>query len=249
MLLSPDAAFSIKQMVWSMMFTSNWFVVSYMMLLLVAPIIEKSLKGTSTRQQGYWLLLLTIFNLYFGYWLGWVNDNGYNVVQFIWLYYVSRYLRVTRGSSWNLTLRNKGLLVYAMGTLLLAFFFVGASYIGHNFDTIRWFSYNNPLLMVSCIGLFAWFSNLTIKSKRVNVIATSMFGVFLLHTTPYVIPFRNEMTSVVFQEYSYFGLFVEVILIMIVCCGISLVLNKVTKPVIATAVGLIEKKRSCLESK
>lgn len=239
MMLSPEAIFCIKHMIQSMRFTSNWFVVSYMMLLLVAPIIEKSLENTSTRQQSYWLLLLTVFNLYFGYCLGKVNDNGYNVVQFVWIYYVSRYLRETKDRKWNQYLCKNGLIVYVIGTLLLAFVFIGASSMGYSIDAIRWFSYNNPLLMVSCIGLFAWFSNLKFKSRIVNIVATAMFGVFLLHTTPYVIPFRNEVTSVLFYQTGYVGIICEALLIIIVCGIIAVLINKVNKFVVNHIVSLI----------
>lgn len=242
MVLSPVTAFNVKHMILSMMFTSNWFVVSYMMLLLVTPIIEKSLEGTRTKQQGYWLLYLTVFNLYFGYWLGKVNDNGYNVVQFVWLYYVSRYLRMTTGSKLNQYLCRNGLLVYVIGTLLLALVFIGASYIGHTLDTMRWFSYNNPLLMVSCIGLFAWFSHLTVTSRMINMIATGMFGVFLLHTTPYVIPFRNEVTSAVFDHVGYVGIISESLLIMVGCGIVAVLINKVNKPAVNRVVSVIQSK-------
>ncbi len=233
---------NIKELIVSMMFITNWFVVSYMMLLLLAPIIEKSLQNASATEMGYWLLLLTIFNLVFGYWLGKVNDNGYNAVQFIWLYYIARFLRITQQEAWNKKLQKYGLWIWIGATLMLAFVFIGMSYMGHTLDTLRWFSYNNPFLMLACIGLFMWISRLKMQSKIVNVIATGMFGVFLLHTTPFVIPFRNQVTSAVFHNYFYFGIFVEAILIMIVCCGISLVLNRVTKPLISTAIGVIDNK-------
>lgn len=223
---------NIKELIVSMMFITNWFVVSYIMLLLVVPIIEKSLQNASAKELGYWLLLLTIFNLVFGYWLGKVNDNGYNVVQFIWLYYLARFLRITQGKTWNKRLQKYGLWIWIGATLMLAFVFIGMSYMGHTLDTLRWFSYNNPFLMLACIGLFMWISRLKMQSKIVNVIATGMFGVFLLHTTPFVIPFRNEVTSLIFADYSYTGILMFSFVIMAVCCAIALLLNKITKPII-----------------
>lgn len=232
---------NIKELIVSMMFITNWFVVSYIMLLLVVPIIEKSLQNASAKELGYWLLLLTIFNLVFGYWLGKVNDNGYNVVQFIWLYYLARFLRITQGKTWNKRLQKYGLWIWIGATLMLAFVFIGMSYMGHTLDTLRWFSYNNPFLMVACIGLFMWVSRLSLQSKIINVIATGMFGVFLLHTTPFVISYRNEVTSLTFTYYSYVGILIEALVIMVVCCTIALLLNKITKPIIGYIVDKSEK--------
>lgn len=121
-------------------------------------------------------------------------------------------------------------------TLMLAFVFIGMSYVGHVIETLRWFSYNNPFLMVACIGLFMWISRLSLQSKIINIIATGMFGVFLLHTTPFVIPFRNEVTSQIFADYSYAGILIEACVIMAVSCVISLLLNKITKPIIGYVV-------------
>ncbi len=232
LLLLSNHPLNMKELIISMMFTTNWFVVSYIMLLLIAPIMEKSLQTATIKEQTYWMVFLTIFNLVFGYWLGKVNDNGYNAIQFVWLYYIARYLRVTQNETWNQKLQHHGLCIWLSATLMLAFIFIGLSCIGYTIDTLRWFSYNNPLLMIACIGLFLWISHLKLKSNMVNVVATGMFGVFLLHTTPFVIPFRNEVTAQIFADYSYFGILVESIAIMVVCCVIALTFNQITKPVI-----------------
>lgn len=230
LLLLSNHAFNLKELVISMIFTKNWFVVAYMMLLLLAPIIEKSLVDVNIRQLSYWLFLLTVFNLFFGYYLGVVNNNGYNVVHFVWLYYIARCLRLSRDNKWSIKLQFHGIWIYAVLSLLLAFIYILASYYNHSIGAMRWFSYNNPILLASSISFFMWFSQYIFTSKVINILATGMFGVFLLHTTPYLIPFRNEVTNDIFIEYSYWGIMVEVVTIMIVCGIISIVINKVTNP-------------------
>ena len=232
LILLSDGPFSVKEFFHSMMFTTNWFVVSYMMLLLVAPLIEYTLKGCSILQLKIWLILLTIFNLVFGYVLGWVNKDGYNVVQFVWLYYIARYLKLTIDRYWNCKLRDWGFAIYICMSVILAIVFVLINYLGYFINTIRWFSYNNPILILSCVGLFMWLSRFSFKNKLINIVATGVFGIFLLHTTPAVIPFRNAVSSVIFSNYSYWGILVETLAIMFFGCVISLLLNNVNWPII-----------------
>lgn len=226
LVLFSDRLFAPKEMIISMMFTKNWFVVAYMMLLLVSPMIEKSLDGISSKQLLYWLMLLTVFNLYFGFYLGKVNDNGYNVVHFVWLYYIGRYFRMSKDNCWNLLMQKNVFWIYTGSALAIAFIFIFMSKIGHPIATIKWFAYNNPLLMLSSIGLFLWISQLTVKSRLINILATCVFGVFLLHTTPYVIPLRNEITSIVYKQFGYSGIFVEVLILFVALCVITIGINK-----------------------
>ena len=168
------------------------------------------------------------------FWLfgGKVNNNGYNVVHFAWLYYIARYLRMTKDERWNKQMQKAGLWIYFGNSLLMALVFIFMSNVGHPIASMKWFSYNNPLLMLSAIGFFIWISQFKFKSHLINLIATGMFGVFLLHTTPYVIPFRNNVTSVVYSQMGYSGILVEILVLLVVLTIISIVVNKINAPLI-----------------
>lgn len=232
LLLLSVHPFNIKEFIASMMFYKNWFVVSYMMLLLTVPIIETSLRYASLQQQKHWLILLFLFNFVFGYIMGWVNADGYNAIQFVWLYYIARYLRLTKDKEWNMWLSRNGLWIYAACSLGLASCFIFASNIGCAQNTLRWFSYNNILVVMASIGVFMWISDVDIQNKYINLIASGMFGVFLIHTTPYIIPFRNAITYNIFEEYAYWGIFVEACVILVAGFFIAIVVNKISSPII-----------------
>lgn len=232
LVLFTDKTFVIIEFVKSGFFTQNWFVVAYIMLLLIAPIIEVSLKHVSQSQLLVWILLLSIFNLYFGYYLGNINSNGYNVIQFVWLYYIARFLRLSIGSKWQNRLSHYGIYIYVLSSALLASIFIGASRMGYTINSIRWFSYNNPILMLAAISLFMWVSKMSFKSNIVNLIATGVFGVFLLHTTPYVQPYRNVFTYDIYSMYGYSGIIIESIILFVILCVISIWVNKMNRPII-----------------
>lgn len=214
-----------KEMVLSSFFTKNWFVVSYMMLLFSAPIIEASLKDANNNTLLVWLVFLTILNLYFGYYLKQVNTNGYNYIQFIWLYYIARYLKMSKSEKWYQISIRYSILSYVIFSMLLAAIYIFACLIGRTPNSLRWFAYNNPLLMLSSVSMFIWFSNLSFESKMVNWFATGVFGVFLLHTTPFMIPFRNSFTQGVFSQYGYYGVVVEAFAILFVGGIMSVYIN------------------------
>lgn len=227
-----EHTFHLKEFIRSGFFTSNWFVRAYMILLLASPILETSLKDASNKTLLWWILLLSVLNLYFGYYLQQLNTNGYNALQFIWLYYIARYLRLSHDEKWNKEFSRDGLVIYIFLSILLALIFLWMSYKGHTIGSLRWFSYNNPLLMLSSISLFMWFSCKSITSKVVNTVASGVFGVFLLHTTPFFVPFMNAYTHNVYEQYGYTGVFLEALLIIAGSLTISLLVNKLTNPVI-----------------
>ncbi len=212
--------FKFNELYRSCYFVTNWYAVAYIMLLLIAPLLEKSLDKITSHELGRWLLLLTIFNVYFGYHLKKVNDNGYNVVNFIYLYYIGRYLRISC-NNWVIFIRKHSLLIYFINIVFLTFGFIILNKIGRTPTSIHWFAYNQPFVLCCSISLFLFFSNLNIQSDIINILAKGVFGTFLLHTTPYVIPFRNETASFIFEDYSYRGLFILTILIW----GIGIILS------------------------
>lgn len=224
--LVPGRPFNIQELFHSSAFVYNWFVVAYMMLLLVSPIIEQSLQHIDDKTFLYWILLLTVFNILFGYCLKQVNSNGYNVVQFIYLYYIARYLKVTKDKKYYGTVKRYSLLLYILLSLLLAGCFIIAGITEHPMSSFRWFAYNNPLVLLSSICLFIWFAELNIKNMIINTAASCVFGIYLLHTTQPFIPWRNALTHNIFTQYGYCGVFAEAVCLFCICGLISFYVNK-----------------------
>ena len=105
-------------------FTRNWYVLHYLFLLLISPIIEQSLVNVSRKKLGYWICLLTVINIWGGYLLGKVNDNGYNFVNFIYLYYIGRYIRMALESSFWHKVSKYGIGIWFISSLVLTGGFV-----------------------------------------------------------------------------------------------------------------------------
>lgn len=217
-------SFSFGHLKDSMDFRLNWFVVSYIMLLLICPILERSLKGIDYSEFKKWMVLLMIFNLVFVFYMNRLNDNGYNVVHFVFLYYIARFLRESKGqqAKWYSIMERYSWFLYLIMVVALAAGFLFLNEYRHAPKSIRWFGYNNPILLLASISFFISIAKINIRSKVINLLATGVFGVFILHTTKYLILWRNEFAHDVYLNFGYVGIVLLSLCILLVCLLISI---------------------------
>ena len=134
---------------------------------------------------------------------------------------------------------------YQCGILLSAFLLVAGVmilyYSGHFHHSDKYFGYNNPLILLSAFALFCYFSSLKIQSKTINTIATGMFGVFLMHTPPEIIPIRNQYSSVIFKSYGYTGLMLEAVGLFVILTFISIFIEQFNKKIVKHIYVIIKK--------
>lgn len=216
LLLLGGDSFSISHLKDSMDFRFNWFVVSYMMLSLVSPIIERSLINLEFKEFKKWMILLCVFNFVFVLLLNRINDNGYNVVHFIFLYYIARFMKTMKdgGNLWYKRFEKYSLPIYIIMVLTLTLGFLFLNEYRHAPKSIKWFGYNNPILLMASVAFFVSMAKMHLKSRWINYLASGVFGVFILHTTKYMIPYRNDITHDVYLNYGYAGIIALSVIIL-----------------------------------
>ena len=211
-----------------------------MYLLFLSPIIEYSLKNVSLRVLRYWIMMFFVCQVYFGYILGFVDKNGYSAINFIFLYYVGRYLRYELQNS-KKTYQTIGLVVWVLTGGTLGFVFLVASRLGHPIESLRWWSYNNPLVLIGSISLFVYFSYLKIQKPWINYFATSVLGIYLVSSNSLITEYRNNITQKIFEMGAYPLLFVFAICLVLFVGSIILITNKVRRPVLSKIEKVFEK--------
>ncbi|MBR4326092.1 MAG: hypothetical protein IKP73_11265 [Bacteroidales bacterium] len=212
-----DHGFAVTEWFKSSLFTPNRFVTVYMMLLIISPLIERALEGIDLALFTKFIILFTIIEVVFGYVFNY--SNGYDLVHFAYMYCLARYLRHTYEEKWNITTRKYSLVIYLVTSVVLAAAFIFLNVVVHKGNDALWFfRYNNPLIIITAISLFLFFTGLNFSNKIINLLATGVFGTFILHTTPYLIPVRNDYTHRVFEQYGYTGVFVVCCLLFAVYC-------------------------------
>ena len=217
--------FAVKECLKSSFFTSNWFISVYMMLVLISPLIEYSIKALDLDKLKYIVVALLIVDVFFGFCFKY--NNGYDLIHFVTLYYLARFLKLSYESKLNVKLSKYGFCFYCLLAVVLAACYIAVNKFGIKLPALSYFLYNNPLIILIGMALFMWFSKRKIQSCFINILATGVFGTFILHTTPYVIPVRNEYTHTIFQQYGYTGVFVVCCLLFVVCCLFSVGVNRV----------------------
>lgn len=192
-----------------------WFFGSFVVLVLVSDFIERSIKGVTLKKFSLWILILTFVNCYWGWKKGILNENGYNYVNFIFLYYIGRYIRLVQESKNLPTLPYFGLGIHVCISIVMGLAF---TYLNVK-DSIHFWSYNNPCIIISSVGLLLVFSQISFHSRIVNYFSVGCFGFYLLHTKAvFHTMFLNDNLRFVYDKFSYFG----VILFAIVVLFISL---------------------------
>lgn len=182
----------------------NWYFKYYILLYLLSPFINIGLKQLS--KKNYIKLLGVMFFIFSiipictnGYGL---ENNGYTLYQFIYLYIVGAYLRkypldkeviFSKLSKWNWRL----ILLAIMFCMVLfnfilykcSFKFIGINSVidelclyYRNYNML----YSNPLIVIQSLAYFIFFGTFNFTSNIINHISKITFGIYLIHDNNYV---------------------------------------------------------------
>lgn len=231
-LVCTNDSLNIYEFLNSMKFTSGWYVPNYIWLLLVSPIIEKSLLNINLKTLRLWILILSICQIYLGYYLKFVDANGYSAINFIYLYYIGRYLRLEEQNIFYKKWANYGGLLWLVTGLILGFIYLAAAYMHHTIESVRFWSYNNPLVLLGSVSVFVFFSIIKIQSNFINYFATSVLGVYLLSSNSLITSIRNYYAIKFFDIGGYCLFILYAFLLVFFIGAIILIVNKLREPIL-----------------
>ena len=170
----------------AILLSDYWFIIAYLFLFLISPVLNTFVDNSTGKQLGSVVVLFFVFEFLFG----WVNDSaafiyGYTPISFIGPYLLGKYLRKYAPAFTRLN-KFTDLCIYLTLSLLNAAIAMVAA--GKGIMTIRFFTHTTPLIIVSAVFFFLFFSKLSFTSKAVNYIAQSVFAVYLLHCNGHILP-------------------------------------------------------------
>jgi hypothetical protein len=156
----------------------TWFIKVYIYLFLLSPLVNKALEVCNKKQLHLILLSLTIISVYFGwFWHDEVNPDGFNLINFIWIYCIGYYLH-----HW---FEVKSITPVAYLLIWMVCSIVNAVGAIAMTSYAAW-TYNNPLLVIAAIAFFLFFVSFDFSSKIINNIARCTLGVYLIHENAYM---------------------------------------------------------------
>lgn len=161
-----------------------WFIKQYVFLLLLSPILNYAVESMNRERFRLALVILLILSLYFGLlWHDPVNSSGYCLMQFVFLYFIGRYMKIYSVSCRSSLRSFVGYVV--CGILLFVLFFVG-KILSSDFPLFDYGHYNHPLVILAAVFLFQSFNLLQISSKSVNCMSSSALAVYLITENNYI---------------------------------------------------------------
>lgn len=216
----------------SMKFTNWWFMAHYLMLLLWAPLLEAALKSVDRRGMERIVLCLLVFNVLFGYFGGYVNASGYNVIHFILLYVIARYMRLYPEAPIVRFIRVKAVLLVAACALSMTLIFLLDTDCWYKNHTPMVWNYNDPLVILEAVAIFSLFTKVRLQSARVNFVARYVLGIYLLQSAPAVVLFRNAAGHWAFAWVGYAGLLALALAMCLACWAASWAIMSALHPLL-----------------
>ena len=188
----------------------NHFVTKYIIIFLLSPFINKMLHALSQKQHlALVLVSLGMFTL-FKYSIGIKSD----LTIFFILYFIGSYLRLHKipfkKTKLNYLLLSLAILVvYAIVILV------------KNFTKMNTYTETNLLMILLATLVMFLFEQFEIKSKAINFIATTTFGIYLIHDHYYLthVLWDNIFANASFGLSPYLFLYGIFAVVMVFVCG------------------------------
>ena len=200
-----------------------WFIQDYFFLWLLSPVLNSVITGLKGNKQKFVFLLciFAAFQFYFGWFFeGKYNNDGYSFMNFIFLYFIGRFIALH-------TAKNKSLKLWYLSTYVIICLITGLLMIQHQFGKNwledRLYDYNSPFVIVESVAFFLIFRNVKLKSKIINWLATSVLAVYLITESPwigkmYLYPFVNNLGKTIENDWLLaFYLFALAVVCVIAC--------------------------------
>lgn len=168
-------------------FTHNgwWFVVSYLGLMFVAPLLNRAVEGLSKQTMLLCIALYALIVLYLGWYQGVIDTkSGCSLLSFIFLYLIGRFIGMHISLATLRQYRWAWLLGYGVSAAVLC----GLVWLRYTYSLpLRYiFDYGHPIVIIEAIMLFLFFASLSFQSKTINWLAGSVFAAYLFQESTYL---------------------------------------------------------------
>lgn len=193
-----------------------WFIMAYLGLYLLAPILNVFIETVSKRQFQMVLCALFIFQCYYSWFSSYVNYfGGYSIVFFCILYLTGRFIKLYPV---RLVYKHSLLLYGCLIVFIALVSIISLLLFGH---ALRFLRYDNPFLIMACVCLLVSFDKIKLQSKLINWIAGSCFAVYIIHFNPFVLKsflFVARRLSNMYSGIPYSGAIVVFLVTVFLIC-------------------------------
>ena len=171
-----------------------WFVIAYLILYALAPILNIFIENASAKLQISVLFIYFLFEFIYG----WATNvaghiSGYSAISFVGLYLLAASIRKHSKQLICLKSSNSFVLYLLCSIIPVIIFYI----TGHKFNML---AYSSPFVILASVFFFLAFNNMKIADSRfINWMACSAFSIYLIHQHPmlcgYFIDLMNVMND------------------------------------------------------
>lgn len=212
----------------------DWFVMSYLLLILFSPLINSYISNVKSKQLLIYIIIFYAIQSFFG-WFAIIKGRefhyGYSVISMIGLYLIGRYLNLHGSNLRKIPTKHLigGYILTSTLSAILMFF--ALKFISYPFlldYTSKLFgAYLSPFVVLSSVCLFLFFLRLDFNSKFINWIAVSSFSVYLIHCNPYTFSYYCDFCANLFKQYNTLHYLVLITLFIISVFVIAILIDKI----------------------
>lgn len=209
-------------------FHNWWFIVSYIGLYVLSPMINAFVDNSEKIVIRNFLIAFFMFQTIFAYCSKAAPflSTGCNSMSFVGLYVLARYVRMypsrlTMLSTWTYW----GIfLLITLSSSISAYL---CTYMGYDFLIGRFYTYVSPFVIIPALILVLSFSRLNFSSKVVNWLAVSCFAVYLLHMHPCLVDYYANMVRYIVDSNNGFMVLLYLFLFMSMVFLLSVLIDKI----------------------
>lgn len=184
----------------SNLFVRSWFIQAYLILYILSPALNLVIERGGKKKHLYMLLgLMTMEVIYDFCGNEKIFGCGYSGMHFVILYLLAQYIR--KYEIWSV-IEKHALLWFCVTVIALTF--LRYWLIVHGYSEIQRISnYSSPFIIFTGLCLLLGFRKFRIQNRIINWLASSSFGVYLLHTNPLIlVPIYIYNANIIFEKYN-----------------------------------------------
>lgn len=185
---------SVREWLNFLVFDDLWFVKAYLVMYLFAPMMNSYIDTIRQKQFLFFIIAFYLLQTIHGFLTTttlWFKE-GMSPLSLMGIYMIGRYMR-----KYPKRLVGHSKLVYFTTFAALTLITASLSYVSVKCgaEGYRFYSYASPLIILSAISFFLFFSKLSFSSRIVNWVAASSFSAYVLHSEPHA--FKKYLSTVV----------------------------------------------------
>ena len=176
-------------------FKWNWFIPTYLLLYLLSPILNFIVERSSKKLFTIIVAILLILECVLSWGLNILDifNNGYNVVFFVVLYLLARYLKLYGGKLLTLPKYSYVIIALACVGIIIAHGYYQMRLGASESSMKHIFSFCNPFVILNAASLLVLFSRFSFNVKFINVLGASSLSVLIYHIHPILFQYYKRI--------------------------------------------------------